>query len=310
MTLGQFIKANRPVLLLALLVSLCLASLGTGFESTIIHRGIERVVSLTAYPFLRTGTAIDDFSNRAFGALFSYDAIVSENEALSEDVAVLKMAIADRREASVQNRRLQGYLGFLRQEPRLRLEPARVIESLKGVITIDRGSLHGMEPFMGVITPEGVVGVILSVDDLSSKVATLHHPDCKVGAMVERNRLRAYDGIIHADGSFRQICNMWYIDMKNEVLPGELIVTSPESLFPSGYPIGYVRTVHSGEALLKYAEVQPIVDPYKLDEVFVIVASGTRLYDLEGPPRMAARTDLAPLRDISDEIPIQEQLAP
>lgn len=310
MTFSQFFNANRPVLLLSFIVLLCLMSLGTGFESSIIHRAVERMVSLTAYPFLRAGTALDDFSNRAFGVVFSYDDIIAENKALAQDVATMKLAIAERREASVQNRRLQGYLGFLREEPRLRLEPARVIESLKGIITIDRGSVHGIQPFMGVATPDGVVGVVLSVADFSSKVATLHHPDCKVGAMVERNRLRAYDGIIHADGSFRQICNMWYIDMKNEVLPGELIVTSPESLFPSGYPIGHIRSVHAGEALLKYAEVVPIVDPYKLDEVFVIMASGTRLYDLEGPPRIVARTDLAPLREFPDETPIQEQLAP
>ena len=294
-----------------MLVSLCLVSLGTGFESSIVHRTIERFVSLTAYPFLKAGNGIDDMTDRVFGAVFTYDGLVEENRTMAKDIAGLKIEIARRTEALAENRRLRGYLNFLREEPRLKLEPARVIESLKGVITIDRGSIHGIEPYMGVITPAGVVGTVLNVSDLSSKVATLHHPDCKVGAMVERNRLRAYDGVIHAEATFRNICIMHYIDMKNEPLPGDRIVTSPESLFPSGYPIGTVRAVHAGEALLKSAEVEPVVDPYKLNEVFVLRAAGTRLADLEGPPgTLSARTADAPLPAYPDDTPIQERLAP
>ncbi len=310
MNLTLFIRAHRPVILLVTLVTLCLASLGTGVESTVIHRAVIRLVSLTAYPFLESRAALESGVDRVLSAVFSQEGLRQENEALRQEVALMRRALAARNEMAAENRRLRASIGFLQSEPRLLLEPARVIESLKGALTIDRGSRHGVEPFMGVITPQGVVGVITNVGDFSSRVATLHHPDCKIGAMVERNRMRAYDGVLHADGTFRLICSMWYIDLKDDVRVGDRIVTSPESIFPSGFPIGTVRAVHDGESLLKNAEIEPFVDPYRLDEVFIIRAAGPRLEDLQGPERINPRAAAGNLPANDEMIPLQEQFAP
>lgn len=310
LNITQFLNAYRPQLMLATLVGLCLASLATGLESTILHQAIIRTVSLTAYPFLEARVMLENGVDRALTTIFSQENLRQENESLRQEVALMRRAIAARSEMAAENRRLRQSVGFLEREPRLLLEPARVIESLKGALTIDRGSRQGIEPFMGVITPQGVVGVVTTVSDFSSRVATLHHPDCKIGAMVERNRLRAYDGVLHADGSFRLICSMWYIDLMDDVRAGDRIVTSPESIFPSGFPIGTVRAVHSGEALLKHAEVEPIVDPYRLDEVFVIRAAGPRLEDFQGPPPLTPRAATGNLSPEDATIPLQERFAP
>jgi rod shape-determining protein MreC len=298
------------MILLITLVGLCLASLGTGVESTIVHRGVIRMVSLTAYPFLESRAALETTVDRALTTIFSQENQRQENEALRQEVALMRRALAARNEMAAENRRLRATVGFLESEPRLLLEPARVIESLKGALTIDRGLVHGIEPFMGVITPQGVVGVITNVSDFSCRVATLHHPDCKIGAMVERNRLRAYDGVLHADGTFRLICSMWYIDLKDDVRVGDRIVTSPESIFPSGFPVGTVRAVHAGESLLKNAEIEPFIDPYRLDEVFIIRAAGPRVEDLQGPPRLQPRAATGNLPANDETIPLQERFAP
>lgn len=312
MNLSAFISAHRPVLLLATLVLLCISSLATGFESSIIHRAVIRIVSLTAYPFLESRAMMESGVDRVLSAVFTQEGIRQENQALRQEVALMRRALSARNEMAAENRRLRADIGFLASEPRLQLEPAKVIESLKGAITIDRGIRDGVEAFMGVITPQGVVGMVTNVSDFSSRVATLHHPDCKIGAMVERNRLRAYDGVLHADGTFRLICSMWYIDMKDDVRVGDRIVTSPESIFPSGFPIGTVRAVHSGEALLKNAEIEPFVDPYRLDEVFIIKAAGPRLEDYQGPVRaeLQPRAAAGNLDPADETMPLQEKFAP
>jgi rod shape-determining protein MreC len=298
--------------MLITLVLLSLTSLATGFESSIVHRSVSRIVSLTAYPFLESRAMLESAVDRVMTIVFSQEGLRQENEALRQEVALMRRALSARNEMAAENRRLRAAVGFLSTEPRLKLEPAKVIESLKGAITIDRGSRHGIEPFMGVITPQGVVGMVTNVADFSSRVATIHHPDCKIGAMVERNRLRAYDGVLHADGTFRLICSMWYIDMKDDVRVGDRIVTSPESIFPSGFPIGTVAAVHSGEALLKHAEIEPFIDPYRLDEVFVIKAAGPRLEDYQGPvrPELRARAEAGNLAPPDETMPLQEKFAP
>lgn len=311
-------RPYRPHLILFILVTLSLVSLATGTEATIVHRFVIRVVDFTAYPFLETRAKLARSVDYVLDWAFTYDKLREENSVLERDIAQLSTALVQRRELYDENRRLRVAMGFEADHPELILQPMKVIESLKGMLTLDGGTRMGIRPNLCVVTSEGVVGIVIEVADFSCKVATLHHPDCKVGAMVQRQRLRAYDGVVHADETFRLICNMFYIDMKEDVRVGDRVVTSPESLFPSGLPIGRIDSVHSGDGLLKYADIVPYVDPYRLDEVFVILAAPLRQDDLAGPPlektppdhKLAAVRDLAEARELPDPRPIQEQLAP
>ena len=268
-----------------MLVVLCLASLASGTQSTILHSGIKRVIALTTYPVLKAQRWAADAADAGTGYVLRAGQTRRENEALRGEVIQLRQTLASARELELQNRRLREDLAFVREATRLEVVPAAVLESYKGMLKIDLGRMDGIVPNMSVISPEGVVGTVIESADFSANVATLHHPDCKVGAMVQRNRLRAYDGVIHAGGSdLSQICTMYYIDIKHEVRVGDFVVTTPESIFPSGYPIGKVSQVHEGEALWKWAEITPAVDPYGLDEVFVVRRSAPLPEDLEGPP--------------------------
>lgn len=281
----RHVQNNRPTVTLIVLVILCLASLATGTESTILHGAIKRAIALTTYPVLKLQHIAGDTADAATSYVIAAGRIRRENDELRKEVIELRQNLAMRREYELQNRRLRSDLDFVRGATRFQVKPAAVLESYKGMLKIDIGTSDGVQPNMSVIAPEGVIGIVVEAADFSANVATLHHPDCKVGAMVQRNRLRAYDGVIHAGGSdLSQICTMYYIDIKHEVRNGDLVVTTPESIFPSGYPIGTVTEVHEGEALWKWAEITPAVDPYSLDEVFVVWRSTPKVEDLEGPP--------------------------
>ena len=197
------------------------------------------------------------------------------------------------------------------------LEPAAILETYKGMLRIDRGSRHGVRPATCVVGPQGVVGVVTETADFTSTVATLHHVDCRIGAMVLRNRVRAYDGVVQANGSdFNRICTMEYIDMKEDIRPGDVVVTSPESLFPPGLLIGRIGAVHDAGALWKSAEVMPAVDPYAVDEVFLIrravddpeYVGGPEGDFLDLPPPPDAASSQAP--ETPDTRPLQERYAP
>lgn len=279
------VQRNRPALTLAVLVVFCLVSLGSGTESTIIHRGVKRIIALTTYPVIKAQNWITKTASGSMEYVFNAGRMRRENATLHEEVIRLGEEAARGRELALQNQRLREQMDFVREATRFDVIPATVLESYKGMLKIDLGLNAGIAPNMSVIAPGGVVGVVIEVADFSANVATLHHPDCKVGAMVQRNRLRAYDGVIHAGGSdLSQICTMYYIDIKHEVRVGDAVVTTPESIFPSGYPIGVVSAVNEGEALWKWAEITPAVDPYSLDEVFVVLHSTPKPEDLEGPP--------------------------
>ena len=266
-------REYRSEVIFILLLLLSLLSLGTGTESTLLHNAVKRTVSITAFPFHWTKDKVGGGIDYALGFFSDYNGMRQENETHRHELTRLKQMVAGRSELERENNRLREMITFVRESPEHTLEAVNVIASFKGTITIDRGARHGVKPFMGVISEEGVVGMIIEVNTLSSIVATLHHNDCHVGAMVKRNRVRAYDGIVRASTSdLTRVCTMEYIDTKAKqvVQMGDLVVTSPESLFPAGIPIGVVISVHGEESLLKWAEVLPNVDPYRLDEVFLI----------------------------------------
>lgn len=98
---------------------------------------------------------------------------------------------------------------------------------------------------------------------------------------------------------------MQYVDLKDDIRPGDAIVTSGGSVFPSGYPIGTVTEVDDRGPLLKVAYVEPATDPYQVDEVFLVWRADETVAGLAGGGVSVARA--AP--DVAD-LSLQERLAP
>ena len=314
MNLTRYLATHRPEVILAVLSLSSLLSLFMGTSSSFIQRGLSRAVSISGYPVLVARTAVEEAFHYAFDSLSSYNELREDSESLRVVQTRLQTALAVEEELAAENRRLRSMLDFARAEPRLTQVPARVIGSFRGMLTIDRGRVHGIRPRLAVITEQGVVGMITEVHDFTASVATVHHRDCRIPAMVHRNRIRAYDGVVKANGTdYNYTCSMDFIDMKYDVRQGDIVVTSPESqFFPAGLPVGTVTVVReTGGALWRWAEVEPAVDPYVLDEVFVVMRYVPEEEFFTGPGTQDAyrsATSLAPA--LPDDRPIQERFAP
>jgi rod shape-determining protein MreC len=137
-------------------------------------------------------------------------------------------------------------------------------------ITINRGSLQGVEKGMGVICSSGIVGKVVFVGPHMSVVQSLLHKDSRFSAMLAKNHDIGYiewtDDLDPHKGYLK--------DVSNNAQPkvGEEVVTSEFSLFPAGIPIGKVsnlRTKNGGYAL--NMEVRLAVDYGKLQYVDVVV---------------------------------------
>ena len=273
---------------------------------------------MTAYPFLEAFTGIRNGSNYVLGLVFSYDAAHEEAREARRLLSEMMTRTAQRGELLAENERLQRMANFVRSEPRLTLEPARaIVNCFKGIITIDQGTLHGVRDSVCVVTEDGIVGFVSRADLASSTVVTLYNADCRVGAMILRNRVR---GVVYGNGSqLSRYCTMNYIDMKDDVREHDVVVTCPGSAFPAGYPIGTVVAVHAEPgSLWKSAEIMPAVDPYRLDEVFLLRREAPAPGELTGatPP---STTSTSPASDLAaasvapatpDKRTLQERYAP
>ena len=290
-----------------MLVGLSLASLASGTRAGFIQRGIRTFVTVTSHPFLKAMRGVKDASDYVTGLILDYDAAREEAQTMRTRFAELMQSTSQHHELRAENQRLRRMLHFVRNQPRLTLEPVDVIENFKGILKIDRGAIHGVEESMSVVTEDGIVGLVTEVDLTTATVVTLHNVDCKIGAMIRRNRVR---GVVHGSGSdLSDICTMEYIDMKDEVCSGDEVVASPESQFPVGYPIGSVLAVRSTGALWQFAEVRPAVDPYRVDEVFLVRQATLSSKELAGP---ATPVEAPGVRGhaVPDGLSIQGRLAP
>jgi rod shape-determining protein MreC len=109
-------------------------------------------------------------------------------------------------------------------------------------ITLNKGSLQGIEPEMAVVTNAGIIGKILSVSRNYSTVISLLNKRLKVSAKVKKNN---HFGPLSWDGKDYRKVKLYDIPSHVDVAVGDTIVTSGYSVFPEGKLIGTVSTVES-----------------------------------------------------------------
>jgi len=120
--------------------------------------------------------------------------------------------------------------------------PARVINNSTNkqynFITLNKGSIQGIEPDMGVIAPNGVIGVVKAVSPHYATVISLLNRNLKISAKFKKNN---YYGSLEWEGKDYQTVNLNQIPHHVKINIGDTIVTSGfSSIFPAGIIIGFV----------------------------------------------------------------------
>jgi len=196
--LSRRIRANRPTITFVVLVTLSLASMASGTSGSLINDGLYTAVTVAAYPFWITLDGVKRGADYVGDFVFSYHSARREADELRRELFEAMPALAERGELRAENSRLQAMLRFARSRPELTVLPARVISRSGGILTIDRGAMHGVQEYMCAITKDGVVGVVTRVEPATANVATLHSTDCSIGARIRGSRIT---GVIKGSGN-------------------------------------------------------------------------------------------------------------
>lgn len=151
--------------------------------------------------------------------------------------------------------------------------PAQVInnsvDKANNYVTLNVGRLHGVKPDMGIISPDGVVGVVKSVSDHFSVGISLLHRKLQLSA---RLRGSEFFGSLQWQGTDESTLILEYIPSYAKVAPGDTIETTTySSIFPQGIPIGRVKSfeVDADEGYFRI-KVKPMTEFRKLNTVYVI----------------------------------------
>jgi rod shape-determining protein MreC len=134
------------------------------------------------------------------------------------------------------------------------------------VVFVDRGSVSGVERGMAVVTPDGIVGKVITAYPTASAVLLITDPDFAAGVISQKGLVR---GTLKGQGT--PICKVDYVPFEEKVEPGEWLYTSGDDrIFPRGFPVGVVKVVRSAQPF-KEILVDPSGMARGLDDVLILV---------------------------------------
>ncbi|OLD97030.1 MAG: hypothetical protein AUG79_01165 [Gemmatimonadetes bacterium 13_1_20CM_4_69_16] len=216
--------------------------------------------------------ALQQQTERLSASLERYDAVVAQRDSAALAATFLT-------ELRSENQRLRGLLGL---GPRLGsgYVPAEVLHQAEPTnaltFLISAGRRQGVKPLAAVVRPEGLVGLVSSVDAQTSVVVTWAHPEFRASAMAADGSVYGIVAPHGTDGPRAWLLELQGVAYRQLVPDGTVILTSGlGGVLPRGIPIGTVVGV-AGEAegWERTYLVRPAVHP----------AVATHVMVLTGPP--------------------------
>lgn len=151
--------------------------------------------------------------------------------------------------------------------------PAKVIKNSVAIknnyLLINKGSKHQIKPQMGVIGEQGIVGIVVAVNQYYARVISILHTRVRVTAQLKSN---GTSGSLRWDTEHPKYLYLEGIPSHIEVLLGDIVETSELSrIFPPGIEIGSIveKSVTPGSSTYKI-KVELINDLKNVKGVMVV----------------------------------------
>ena len=238
---------------------------------------VTTAVGIVATPIQKLATGVSGFFGKGLSYFTEFDALKAENEELHRQIREMEQTVRDAQLAIEENNRLRAQAGQPERARELTTLNAEVIARNPGdwatVLTLDKGSSHGVEVNDAVITEDGLVGYVSAVAPNYSTITTVVDIEMQCGALITRTRDSAiaegsYD--LMAEGSLR----LSYLTEDASIVIGDTVETSGAGgVFPKGVMIGTVESVLPEEnGISYYAVLKPFVDVETVTNVSVVTA--------------------------------------
>lgn len=227
---------------------------------------LRSAAGTAAKPFLAVGSGVANAFNGFVDVFTQYDELKAENESLRAELDDFKKKEYNEKLLREQNEWLKNYINIHNSQPELVFTDASVIareaSNYSTVLTLDRGSVHGVKKMMPVLSSDGLIGYVSELGLDWCRVSTVIETSSSIGVYTDRDGLL---GVLEGDAELRRegLCRMKYIGGEGNVQIGDRIYTAggKDSLYPSGLLVGSVSSVDidgiTGEMI---ATVKPSVD--------------------------------------------------
>ncbi|MBQ2511029.1 MAG: rod shape-determining protein MreC [Bacteroidales bacterium] len=207
---------------------------------------------------------------RGINSIGGYFGLKSENDRLAAENAALRAQLA---ESYINYSDSVFTVNDTTYHLRYTYTEAQVIKNSwngqNNFIMIGKGANHGIEPDMAVISPDGIVGVVMSVSKNFATVMPVLNSESINSVKVKSTGI---SGHLQWDGKDFRYAQITDVPTTHKFEPGDTIITSGlANDFPEGIDVGYVVEAEnlSGSGFYR-VKVRLATEFNKLDHVYVI----------------------------------------
>ena len=200
--------------------------------------------------YLTSANRVSAAVYKAFNGVTSYFHLRDINESLQERNAALEMELIELRNQMADMELLSPDSLRHNVKGQYTFVMAQVISNSiaqpNNYITINRGYMDGIQPEMGVIDQNGVVGIVNVVGPHAARVISLLNPHIRLSCKLRGSN---FYGSLVWDGKSPQYAMLEELPKHVKYHPGDTIVTSGYSaVFPPGIIVGTIQGPAHGSA--------------------------------------------------------------
>ena len=257
---------NITVLLLAILAQLVLLSLQVKNDQDVRFIRLWTVTAVSPLAKL-----VDALRGGSIGFVRDYIRLHdsdAENRQLRHEVDRQKLEIVFLKNQLNTADRAKALQLFQAKIPSKTLPSSVIMMGLgtNSMVFVDQGSVSGVMRGMGVLTPDGILGIVTAAYLTSSQVLLVTDPEFAAGVVSGKNHargtLKGFDG---------HLCKVDYVVFEDKVEPGDWFYTSGDDrMFPSGFPVGVVKSVQPGQPF-KEIVLEPSGLARGLEDVLIVL---------------------------------------
>lgn len=263
---------GAALLVVLLIVSAVLSSVYSNEESSGPVHSVQAGVGMVAAPLQFVGVGVAYAEDAAGDAIQNATASDSSYTQLRDENAQLKAQLAELQEYRGEAQRLQGLLD-LSDKYDFSGVTGRVIgkgtDAWNRVVTLNVGSVSGVECGLPVVGGSGLVGQVIEVSPLTCRVRLISDPQSGVSVVLQSNRA---EGVVR--GSIAGLLYLEDLDTSTEVNVGDAVITSGlGGSYFRGVALGtVVNVINAAGTSDRTIVVEPFSSADPLEELTVVLS--------------------------------------
>ena len=230
---------------------------------------IERSSSYLLYPFLKAQKIITDPIHNYLSNRKKHHDIIQKINILEHENELLYSKLIENESIRDFQEQTQEIRDFAQRYHYSHKKLAKILlrsfDDVGHFCWVGAGSKHGIVQNMIAIYKNNIVGRVVQVNPLYSKIIFITDKRCKIAVACSKTKSA---GIYHGNDSF--FPTLEFIPHYKKLVEEDLVLSTGQGLvFPQGFSVGKIKSFAVDGATYK-AIIQPLIDFEQLDYLYLI----------------------------------------